>query len=216
MNRIVLAAWVLASVSNVFAQGTVVFNNRVPGTVITHVYGPEPDNPYRALVGNSAADTPPGTQVYAGPLLSGSSWMAQLFAANGADQPESSLQPASSPPTTFRTGAAAGWVVPIQATLAGVPRDAAFATVMMFVWDNSSGKYQDAAQALTAWRTGAMLGAQSPLFNVFAIGGLPGPDPNLIGLVSFNVYLIPELSTLALVGMGSLILLSRCLKRAYP
>ncbi len=99
---------------NVLGQGTVNFNNRVTGTVVTHVFGPEPNAPWRSITGNGAT--------YTGALLQGSNYLAQLLAANGADAWPNDLQPASTAPVTFRSSSAgAGFVNPITATLTGVP-----------------------------------------------------------------------------------------------
>jgi len=44
MKKLVIAALTVTCAVSVFAQGTVVFNNRVTGTVVTHVYGNEVRN----------------------------------------------------------------------------------------------------------------------------------------------------------------------------
>jgi len=126
---------------SVFAQGTVLFNNRVVGTVVTHVYGPLDGNPPSNQHGNGPVDTPAGTVDWNpyGSGLSGAGFLAQLLGAPGPNQPESSLVAASSPPTTFRTGAAAGFVAGTTATLANVSADAPVATLQMVAWDNRSG-----------------------------------------------------------------------------
>src|SRR6476469_3573486 len=72
-------------------QGVIEYNIRVPTAVVAHVYGPELSDPALAKVGNTASETPAGTQMYMGALLEGSGWSAQLFAALGSEQPESSL-----------------------------------------------------------------------------------------------------------------------------
>ncbi len=187
---------------NVLAQGTVIFNNRVPGSVVTHVYGPEVGNPGRMITGNGPNDYPPGTTTYTGTLIQGSGYLAQLLAANGANQTD--LQPASTAPVTFRSASGgAGFVNPITATLAGVPADAAVATIRMVVWDNTSGNYPNwNAATIAAWNAGTIAATMSPAFNLNAIGGINNPAPNLVGLQSFNFYFIPEPSFFALFGLG--------------
>src|SRR5689334_2006686 len=109
MKKLILAAITLTSAASVFAQGTVVFNNRLTGTGTTHIYsGPA------ARVGNGSTDVPTGATDWTGYLLigttggmAGSTTFAQLIGANGAGAPEASLVPSTSPPTTFRTGAGA-------------------------------------------------------------------------------------------------------------
>jgi len=182
------------------AQGTVVFNNQLPGTLVTHVYlagqfsGP--------VAGNGPDDTPSGTTNYRdaeGPL-EGSGWSAQIWAAAGANQAESSLQPAS-PITSFLMGTQAGFFVPVIASLAGVPVDAPVATLAVRVWDNRGG-------TITSWRMayGFALTGESPLFNVFNIGGGINEPPPLTGLQSFSISDIPEPSTLAFAVLGSAVL----------
>src|SRR5258707_234813 len=100
-----------------FAQGTIVFNNRVPGTIVTHVYAPLPSDPTFHQIGNGSADTPIGAQDWTAFSLIGSSGtggqygaattFTQLLGVNRYNQAESSLQPGL-PTTTFRTGASAG------------------------------------------------------------------------------------------------------------
>jgi PEP-CTERM motif-containing protein len=209
VKAILLASALVSGVATVLAQGTVVFNNRVVGSVVTHVYGPNPANLAFHQTGNGPLDTPAGTTDWAGwPPLSGSGYSAQLWAAPGLSQPESSLQPAF-PITTFRTGAAAGWVVGVTATLPNVPGDdLGGVTMIMRIWDNAGG-------TITSW-TDAMASSQvpvaeSPSFNLTApIGGTFNVPPNLVGLQSFNFAWIPEPTTLALATLGiALLVLAR-------
>src|SRR5207237_6347761 len=139
--KLTLAAVSMACALSVLGQGTVTFNNRVVGAggVVTHVYGANPGNPSTSQVGNGSTDSPAGaTDWSAYTALSGANYFAQLLAANGANQAEASLVPAT-PTTTFRTGAAAGFVNPVTATLVGVPGDSPAATLEMVVWNNASG-----------------------------------------------------------------------------
>src|SRR5437868_7364774 len=86
---------------------------------------------------------PDGTPVGAGV------W-GQLVGAPGSNAPESSLLPAN-PISTFRTGAAAGQLVPFVATFNNIAPDAAFGSFEVVAWDNSSGLYPTWAQASAAW-----------------------------------------------------------------
>ncbi|MGA4643816.1 PEP-CTERM sorting domain-containing protein [Limisphaera sp. 4302-co] len=186
------------------AQGTITFNNRVAGVVIAPIYGPLGPNDTVSIIGNTSSGLPAGSADYGGrPLLAGSGFTAQLFAAPGNNQPESSLQPAT-PTTTFRTGAAAGFVVPTTATLPNVAPDAPAATVQLRVWDNLGGTVTTWAQAEALWLSGQIAAGKSALFNVAAIGGTFNTPPNLVGLQSFNIYYVPEPGTLALLGLGAL------------
>ena len=61
MNKSVLAAFVLTGAVSAFAQGTVVFNNRVATRLVTRIYAPLAGNPTFYQAGNSSLDTPAGT-----------------------------------------------------------------------------------------------------------------------------------------------------------
>lgn len=202
MKKLILAACALSCAASVFAQGTVFLNNRVTGTVVARVFGPNTGNPALSQSGNSATvDFPAGTTDWTGyPLLDGANYTAQLWAAPGAGAAEGSLKGAT-PTTTFRTGNAAGFVNATTVTLTDVPADAAVATVQLRVWDNRTG---------ADWASATSKGA-SALFDVAAIGGTLNPAPTLNGLRSFNITgggtVIPEPSTFALVGLGAAALL---------
>jgi hypothetical protein len=207
MKKLVIVALMATCSVSVVAQGTVVFNNRIVGTIVTHVYG----GGETLFHGNSANDTPAGSANYSGlTLLAGPNFLAQLLSANGANQPESSLQAASSAPTTFRTGAAAGFVNGITAILSNVPADSPVATLEMVAWDNSSGLYPTWALASTAWQAGLVGAGRSGTFNVSAIGASPtaglNPAPTLDNLTSFNIFpffpIIPEPTSFALTALG--------------
>jgi hypothetical protein len=192
----------------------VTFNNHVAGSVVTHIYAPYASNPSIQQSGNGSADFPAGDggHWFGWTLLTGSGFTAQLWAAPGLNQPESSLVPAS-PTTVMRTGPAAGYVAGVTASLPNVPESStAGATVEVRVWDNQGGSITTWATALIAWQadtTGSYAVASSPLFDITAVIGSPFTSPTiLIGLQSFNIYTaIPEPSTFALAALGSAVLL---------
>jgi len=160
------------------AQGTVQFNNRVDGQVVTHVYlAPS----YTQFVGDGSNDYPPGTVQWTGfTPLSGSEFSAALLSAPGAGAAQSSLVFASAP-TSFRTGSGAGFVVATTATLANVPADAPAATLEMFAWENHGGRFADPQEARSyAWPAGL-----SGTFTVVNLGGAVNTPPALTGLQSF-------------------------------
>jgi len=223
MKKLILAAVALTSAASVFAQGTVIFNNRSGGT--THVYGPASSSDSTAITGNGANDSQPAGVTYGSrvPIGSGgltgqynaSSTLAILLGANGAGQPESSLLPSSGAPVSFRTGTAAGGVANSTVTFANIPLDAAHGTFEMIAWDNSSTLYPTWAQASVAWQEGLIAAGKSPLFNLDAIGGNANVPQSLFntlnnqagngGLQSFNLYFlaVPEPTTAALLGLGA-------------
>jgi PEP-CTERM motif-containing protein len=207
MKKLILAACALTCAASVFAQGTVVFNNRVVGAVVTHIYGLNPTDGNFYQSGNGTGDTVAGTTDWSAyPLLSGNGFTAQLWAASGLNQAESSLA-AASPTTTFRTGAAAGFIAGVTATLVNVAGDSvAGATAVVRVWDNAGGTITSWAMATDPANTHPW--GESALFNITApIGGTLNTPPNLVGLSSFNIHTVPEPSTFALAGLGAAALL---------
>jgi hypothetical protein len=168
-----------------FGQGTVTLNNRVVGVGITHVwYGGQ------CVQGNSSIDVPPGTNSYDGFILTGApggpnpaTTFATLIGAPGSNAPESSLVASVTPPTTFRAGAAAGYVFPTTDVFTNIPPDAPVATFELVVWDNSTGFYPTWQQASADLGSAATRSAPFVLTN---IGGIVYTPPNLIGLQSFS------------------------------
>jgi hypothetical protein len=222
MKKLILAAVTLTTAASVFAQGTVIFNNRTGGT--SHVYAPGPRG---SLVGQGANDSQPAGVDYSGYSAIGASGLAgqygasatlaQLLGANGAGAAESSLVPASGAPVSFRTGTAAGGVANSTLTFANIPLDAAAATFEMVAWDNSSGLYPTWAQASVAWNNNLIAAGKSPLFTLNNIGGQANVPQTLFntlngspgngGLQSFSLYFVPEPTTAALAGLGAAALL---------
>lgn len=135
--------------------------------------------------------------------LAGSSFLAQLFAASGQNAAVASLQ-AGTPTTTFRTGTAAGYVNLTTVTFNHIAPDSAGFTVQMRAWDNSSGLYSTWAAVEAAYFAGQVKGGMSvPLSFSGKIGGAQTSPPYLTGLQSFNIALVPEPSSMALVGLGA-------------
>jgi len=206
MKKLVLGLIAVSAAASVLAQGTVVFNNRVVGTIVSKVYTPNPANKYVSQVGNTAGDAPvAGTLVFGGTPLDGSGWTAQLWAAPGASALESSLA-AATPTTTFRTGAGAGWVAGTTATLTGVAGDASAATLQLRVFPTSFATWAAAEAAWQADKTETVFIGKSPMFNISNIGGTVNQAPNLVGLQSFSLIAkeVPEPGTFALLGLGAL------------
>lgn len=207
MKKVLLTTTAMVFAVGVFAQGTVNFVLNSTGVLNTRVYGPNPANTTQSLVGNTTAGLPPGTQVYPGSLLSGSGYLAQIFSGPAGTTDAASLLAATSPVATFRTGGAAGLIGQVTATLANVDRDSPTAVVQVRAWDNTSGQYPTWAAAQAAWQSGTIAAGFSPLLTVNAIGGNVNTPPFLQGIQSFNIYFVPEPSTMALAGLGAAALL---------
>jgi len=206
MKKVLLTAIASTVALGVFAQGTVIFNNRLGAT--SHVWA----GGTTQIQGNAATgDSPAGSTSYAGLLLVGtagglsaSTTFAALLAAPGANAAESSLVPALNG-TTFRTGTGAGNITQVTTTLVGVAADAPVATIQMVAWDNSSGQYSTWNTASVAWQNGLISAGRSAAFNVNSIGGVANGAPTLDALRSFNLYslAVPEPGTFALAGLGA-------------
>jgi len=205
MKKLVLASLALTCAVSVFGQGQVLFGNAVSGSVRAPIYGISPLGNTVSQKGNGATGLPAGTVDWTGyPVLSGSSYVAALMFAPGANAADSALTWAGVT-STFRTGTAVGFFVNTPATLAGVAAGDT-ATLQVFAWDNSSGAYADPAAAWSAWKGALIAGGSSSSFNL-AVGGGTITPPNLVGLTSFNLYMVPEPTTMALAGLGAAALL---------
>lgn len=209
MKKTLITLTAIMVAAGAFAQGTVVFNNRVTGTIVSQIRGPEVGSAGLAQkYGNTSTDTPAGSTVYTGALLTGAGWTATLWSAVGSAQSENSLVQSLNT-TTFRTGSAAGFLAGITATLANVAADAPVATLQIRVFPTSYGTW---ANALAAFNTGtdanAIIG-KSVLFDVASIGGNVNTPANLIGLTSFSLMSppVPEPTSMALAGLGAASLL---------
>jgi PEP-CTERM motif len=217
MKKLILAAVATTCAVSVFAQGTVVFNNAVSGSVSTRIFGPDPTNLQRSVVGNRATDLPVGAQTYTGLTLVGttggmvgSTTFAQLLGADGAGRAESSLLPGAGALTSIRSGAASGVIYPTTATFANIAEASAAATLELVAWDNSSGQYPTWAQASTAWKAGLIAAGTSGTWTQNMGGGLV-TAPNMVNTAdptqsvrSFNLYMIiPEPTSAALLGLGA-------------
>lgn len=182
MKKLIFIAALVAASLSAYAQGTVAFNNRVVGTVDSPVFD----------VGGTVK-------------LSGTAFFAQLYA--GAAGTADTALVAIGAPTTFRTGAGAGYVNAIsEVTVPGVPVGGT-ARIQMRAWDATFGTYGAAV-------AGQGKAGFSASFDVAALGGQgpsgpPATAPNLAGLQSFSLTQVPEPSTIALGALGVAALLLR-------
>jgi hypothetical protein len=199
MKKTLIVAFTMACAVSVMAQGKVTFNNRVVGTVVAPVYGVNPANPTEMLQGNATDGTPAGTTVYAGPKLDGAGYSAQLFWGTGLGLTMNDLVNAG-PMTIFRAGAAAGFIstVGVDGTLTGSTIGSDL-TLQLRAWDNMGGTVMTWDEAVAQ---NVAMGYSKP-FEHTAVGGGSLPPKNLVGLESFNIAVVPEPSSLALLGLGA-------------
>ena len=217
MKKTALTALLVSFALGAFGQGQIVFNNRVTtGTtgayapILAPVYGVDPLDPLTPKRGQSAIGTPSGSQTYGGALLAGTSFTASLWAGiSGTTDGNLSLVPGTS--VAFRTGAGAGYVSGFGIVVVpGVTGDSAErATFQLRAWNNLNGTVTSWAAAmanpLAARGTSDAFTLNAPL------GGGTTVAPNLIGLTSFNLTIVPEPGVIALgvLGLGALLLRRR-------
>jgi len=231
MKKSLLIAALLSVTLGAFGQGTVTFNNRAtsgsPAPVVAPIFNVNPNDPTEVKSGNpvstwngTAGPTPApvGAQAYAGAPLAGTGFTAAIWGAN-VNVPDSILtDPANAPltTTTFRVN------TPTQRSLEGfwngsspvvpgvVGGTADRAKFIIRVWNNQGGTITSWSQVLA---NDAVARGDSGIFTVNASLGLSPsiPAPNMEGLQSFQLHIVPEPSVIALgvLGAGCLFLLRR-------
>jgi hypothetical protein len=200
-----VALGVLGSAVSVLAQGNLNYSIRVTGSVVGHVYNVDPAAPGVQRNGNTAAEVPPGSTTYAGALLQGTGFSAQLFAANNIGQSESALTAVPGSIVSFRTGATlGGTIATLTLSVPQVPGDpAGSGTFQLRAWDNLNGTLTTWAAAEAAWTQGLTAAGKSQLFDVAGLNLPPNIAPNMLGFRSFNLTIVPEPSTFVLAGLGA-------------
>jgi len=172
---LILTATVVATIG-ALAQGTVNFSNGAAG-VNSPIFGTD------------------GTT-----RLAGTGWVAQLWAGSSA----TSLAPIT-PTATFGTGGSAGYFFGGSRTIPTVAGGLQ-AYFQVRVWEASAGATWDVASV----RPGALVGGDTtgyrgPIIGPYqtaALGSGANPPPNLVGLQSFSLYVVPEPATIALGALG--------------
>lgn len=214
MKAICLAVVVCLGLPSLGAgQGQVVFYNRIIGSLMAPVFGPEPEDSSIELHGNppfgAMGGFPAGTQSYGGLRLAGSGYTAQLWGGPLPPGPgyDPVLQLAAT--TSFRTGIAAGFLASNTVVFVPGVLPGERAALELRVWDNQAG-------TITAWSQvladPMILRGQSGVFSPPGpLGGIL-PDGEaflpqfLVGLESFNIHnTVPEpaLAWLAATGMAA-------------
>ena len=184
-TSIAVLSLLLISGTTTFGQGTLFFANRLSASTFSVVYEPDGTTPLNA------------------------GYSAQLFAnTSGTFNPVGSV-------VTFRTGAGQGsWAGITEAIPGAAPGTSV--QLQVYAWFNNS-QYASYAAALAA---GVATGF-SPVFTSAPLGGDPGggglpiPDPNIVGnanplnnMQSFKLQ-VPEPSAISLGVLGVAALLLR-------
>jgi len=184
MKAILYLLLLTAPVSSLLAQGQVRFGNNFVGVMRSHVYGPDPNNPFQPSHGNTATGIPAGTQTYGGALLAGTGYTLAFFTEFDGDFVEITR-------SAFRTGAAAGLGLSYAAIDPNHLPGTTGVTAIARAWDNKGGTITTWDQALADPTTAA---GESEPFLLGTLGGvLPSSGnvyatPDSTGLRSFNIY----------------------------
>jgi hypothetical protein len=218
MKKILLFSLSLVVAVGAFAQGTINFNNNVTGQLTARIYDLSPEAPTVQKRGNPTNGVPAGTTAYTGAALSGTGYVAELWGLVGGGAAEASLEKLAS--STFRTGTGAGILFGNLST--AVPNTPSFAsggaaggyigTFQIRAWN--VGLSGPAATWATVMNSAVIPHGSSVLVTSGQLGGTGNPPvvtPNLTGLTSFNLVVVPEPSAIALgvLGLGTLMFLRR-------
>jgi hypothetical protein len=212
MKKTLLTSLVVAAATSVFGQGAIDFGNNFGATVYrAPISGPQTNDATASLSGNGSGALyfPTGSTIYNGGFLSGTGFTIGLF-AGPTSATESSLQPVAL--RSFATGGSAGFIVSSTVTVPGA--DAGLlAKYQVRVWNNMGGTLNTWALAEQAWLGGQIAAGKSIVATSGALGGVNSDgvafpvNPKTVGTTSFNIYFVPEPSTIALAGLGAASLL---------
>jgi len=208
-----LGVVILASIESALGQGTFVFSNTGANSgTLAPIYGPDPGDPYWRQWGNAPQGQPPGTHVYAGPLLAGTAYSVEAWYSVTAAADVFALQTAASAAprslTTFFTGTGAGFFAGGDVSVSETtynpnqPPGSAYGVYLQVrAWDNAGGQLGTWDAAWKAALAGS--GKATGWSRVFWQSARPlGVWPGLVNLESFNIAIVPEPSTALLVVLG--------------
>lgn len=209
MKKYIIAIAVTCCAVSVLAQGKIDWGNNLGATVFrAPISGPQLADNTQSLTGPGTGSLyfPQGSTVYTGGFLSGSGYTMALLAG-------SSLTPVAY--TTFRTGGSAGFINTATITLPTATEFEAGKKVnfQIAAWNNTAGTYDTWAKAETAWKAGTIAAGLSGIVQSGSLGGIDGggnivPNPGTTGWTPFNIYfqgaIVPEPSSIALLGLGAL------------
>lgn len=199
-----LVAMVAGVCLSASAQGLLNFGNNLGASLFrAPIFYSEPDF-YFPVSGQGSGSLffPTGAVNYGGAnLLSGTGFTLALYA--GASSISDPNQLSLVYTTTFRTGAAAGFINTTSLAIPGV-QPGKTAKFQVRVWDNQGG-------TITSWYDFARFSVANNVSQVVSTGPLGGTDsdgtvfpinPDATGWTSFTIYVLPEPSVTRLLIVG--------------
>lgn len=192
MKKTLTILAVLSVASAAFAQGTVTANNRVTGKIVAPIYV---NNVGAARIHGNAPDGTPAGQANYGQLKKADGtigspdskpWKVEFWGVLAGDEWSKAKLAGTS---TMRAGAAAGFFNQVTAVVPDVATGAN-ADMMIKVYDGADWDS-------SLWR------GYSEKFLVEKLGGGLVTPPNMTNLKSFTIDVVPEPSSLALLGLGA-------------
>lgn len=216
MKKLLVTMTAVVFAVTAFGQGSITFNNGVPGAVVAPIFGPQAGDPLAVVTGNGAASqgapagVPSGTTVYTGAPLSGNAYFAQLWGgvAGTADGALVPLQTVAGADVILNFRTASGQLGLVKTVTSAVVVNGVaageVARVQMRVWEARGGVTW--AEVMNNSDPTVLRGV-SPSFDL----KLAANPVNPVGLVSFNIHQVPEPSVIALgvLGVGALLLFRR-------
>jgi len=203
MKKLTLLTLVAATAVTSFGQGFLDWGNNFTGNSRMPIYGPQAADAGISLAGQSSLGVPAGATAYTGALLQGAGYTFAIYAGplgSTADQLTllvSSAFRTSANPASLPAGLVLGGTTQVPGVLPGVA-----ATFQVRAWDNAGG-----ATYATAAIKGASGLIQTGLLGGIDAGGGIVANPSTVGWNSFNIYAVPEPSTIVLAGLGAASLL---------
>ncbi len=193
------------------AQGVFYFSNTgVNGGARALVYGPEPANPFRQLWGNTPDARPPGTQSYSGPVVTGTNYSVQGWYSLTPSADVFELVPTARPvPGSLRGlngGYFGGGNPQIPDPNFSLTNDYPFYVYLQVrAWDNAGGQYPTWSDAWSAANQGSgrAVGWSKVFYQPLTSPLDMGMWPSLFNFQSFNLFILPEPSAIAILAVGA-------------
>ncbi len=206
---------VLLVPSSGLAQGVFYFENGGwNGAARAGVYGPDPSNPSLQLWGNTPDARPPGTQTYSGPLLLGTNFSAEgwysLVPAADAYQLLPGSRAVAGTLTAFSSFTPGLFSAMPETEMLDFNLSTSntwpyYVYLQVRAWDNAGGQYPTWSDAWNAANQGSgrAVGWSKTFYQPLDWIGSTRPYPGMINFESFNLFIVPEPSAIAILAVGA-------------